>query len=717
MKKITALLVIVLLATSSLAVAQIESSITSANDALTNAKLERIPFREPAPTMWYVPHEMVVKLSAAVTEADQFAVTWERDAVLTGNPKLDELNKKYRVSRFVREFPDKPSRTVDEQADELSRYYLMTFGKEFELKEVLAAYKKCAEVENTEAIGVHPTYERIPNDVFFASYQWNLKDPQDNDIDATDAWDLETGDENVILGNLDTGLQYNSRDLGDSAPWTNGNVWINWTEYEGTPDVDDDGNGKIDDWIGWDFVDNVYGAWPGEDADEQDNEPTDFNGHGTHVGGIMGAITNNAYGIAGIDGGWATPANGVKIMACRIGWSAPHPVYGYEVGYVRMDFAAQAMYYATDMGAVAVNCSWGSSNSGGLGAAVTYAINNGVIVCAAAGNDGSQSASYLGSRTDVINVCATNSSDIKASWSNYGTWVDIAAPGVDIASTYSDHYTPDVFVLMSGTSQASPHVCAAAGMLKSYVPTLTAGEITDLILDHTDYIDDLNPAYAGRMGSGRLNVFRSLDAAIAPSVTVIQPNGGEVLYIGQEYDVMWDASDNVGIDSSMIDYSVDSGENWTWLGSVAGNPGIWTWTVTGPPSSTCRMRVTCYDGEGIPGSDMSDDDFCPPYKVAGEIGIAIAAADAIPTQFALYQNYPNPFNAQTNFQYALREDCHVRLEVYNVLGQRVDILVDEFQPAGHHTAHWDAGNLASGMYLYRLQADNFTETRKLVLMK
>lgn len=721
MKKFFALFVIIMLAACSVSVAQDEQSLTTSDDTFVTTestpKLERIPFKEPAPTMWYVPHEMVVKIAAEATDADRLAITRENDITVTGNAELDELNRKYKVTRFVQEFPRKITRTADAPPDHLSRYYLMTFGKEFELKEVLAAYKACGEVENTEAIGVHPIYERIPNDVFFASYQWNLKDAQDNDIDATDAWDLETGDDTIILGNLDSGLQYNSRDLGGSAPWTDGNVWINWTEYDGSPGVDDDGNGKIDDWVGWDFVDNVYGAWPGEDADEQDNEPTDFNGHGTHIAGIMGAITNNGYGIAGIDGGWGTPANGVKIMACRIGWSAPHPVYGYEVGYVRMDFAAQAMYYATDMGATAVNCSWGSSNSGGLGAAVTYAINNGVIVAHAAGNDGSQSADYLGSRTDVINVCATNSSDIKASWSNYGTWVDIAAPGVDIASTYSDHYTPDVFVLMSGTSQASPHVCAAAGMLKSYVPTLSTGEITALILDHTDYIDDLNPAYAGRMGSGRLNVFRSLDAAMAPSVTVIQPNGGEVLYIGQEYDVLWDASDNVGIDSTMIDYSIDSGDNWIWLGSIPGNPGTWTWTVTGPPSSTCRMRVTCYDGEGVAGSDMSNDDFCPPYKVAGEIGIAIAQAGSVPAQFAMYQNYPNPFNAQTNFKYALREDCHVRLEVYNVLGRRVDVLVDEFQSAGYQAVHWNAGDLASGMYLYRLQAGDFVETRKLVLMK
>lgn len=721
MKRIVLCVVVALIVLPTVAHGSDEVAINAADSKMVRKVY--VPFSPPPPSMYYIPHQMVVQVKSSVTEISS---TSEENAAFTSYTSLENLNKRYKVKRFVREFPDAESPTLRPYESALSRYYVVRFGEEFQLEEVMAAYRANEWVEKVEAIGVHPILERFPNDTYFFSDQWNMYDSDDNDVDATDAWDLETGSESIILGDLDSGVQYTSGDLGGSSPYTDGNVWINQPEYEGTPGVDDDGNGYVDDWIGWDFVDDAYPVWPGEDGDTPDNEPTDFNGHGTHVGGIMGAITNNNYMVAGLAGGWyggSGPADGVKIMALRIGWSAPYG--GQEVGFVRMDFAAQAIYYAVNKGVTAINCSWGSSNSGGLGAAVDYAVANGVIVVHAAGNDGNSVADYLGSRTDVINVAATDSSDVKADFSNYGTWVDIAAPGVDVLSTYSYHYNPNYIAWVSGTSQAAPHVTAAAGLIKSYDGSLTASEITDLILDYTDNIDDQNPGYAGLLGSGRLNVFKSLDAVIAPTVTVIQPNGGEVLYIGQDYDVMWEANDNVGIDSCAIDYSVDGGDTWMYIATVAGNPGVYTWTVTGPPSSTCRMRVTAYDAVGLSGSDMSDEDFCPPYMTDGsgeKVGrrryITIAGGeDEIPARTALFQNYPNPFNPTTQIRYSLSAKGHVRLSVFNVLGQRITTLVDEVQGAGHRTVDWNATGCTSGVYFYRLETDDFLETRKMILMR
>lgn len=581
-----------------------------------------------------------------------------------------------------------------------------------------------------EPIGIHPVY-RIPDDTYFDDpppsfpyYQWNFKNAGDHDVDADLAWDLETGSSSVLIGILDTGVRYIHRDLGGylaPSDITQGNVWINWTEYP--PDGnDDDGNGFVDDWVGWDWVNNASPCWSGEDCTKEDNDPADFNGHGTHVGGIVGAITNNTRGVASLAGGWNEiqnePANGVKIMALRVGWSAPYG--GQEVGYVRMDFCAQALYYAANKGATAVNCSWGSSSTGGLPAAANYATSRGVLIVAAAGNDGSSVPDYLQGRSDVLSVAATDSLDRRPSWSNYGTWVDVSAPGVNIISTYHNHNDPanDYVALVSGTSQACPHATGLAGLLKSFNNALNRQEIFNIIVQTTDTIDHLNPGYEGLLGSGRINAYEALKTAdpFPPVVTVIWPNGGEVLFIGHIYTILWEASDNVGIVSTDIDYSTDGGNSWTGVVELEGNPEEYNWTVPGPPTSDGRIRVTCYDYAGNSGWDMSDSNFCPPDMAK------IAVVGSIPKEFAVSQNYPNPFNPETFIEFSLPENCQVNLVVYNVRGQLVKTLVHGSMQAGTYKVRWDGTDkselrVASGVYFYRLVAGDKINTKKMILMK
>lgn len=136
------------------------------------------------------------------------------------------------------------------------------------------------------------------------------------------------------------------------------------------------------------------------------------------------------------------------------------------------------------------------------------------------------------------------------------------------------------------------------------------------------------------------------------------------------------------------------------------------------------MRVTAYDAVGVSGSDMSDDDFCPPYMSDGSGGdgqqrrqITIMGVDDTPSRTALFQNYPNPFNPVTQIRYSLRTKCRVQLSVFNVLGQKVCTLVDEVQTPGHRTVEWNATNCASGVYFYRLQAGDFVKTNKMILMR
>jgi hypothetical protein len=452
-----------------------------------------------------VPDAIIVKLKAGVTLPARV-----EQAEATGISSIDTLRTRFEVRRISQLFAGARSPTDPHKVD-LSRFYRVEFPVKFSVQEVSTAFLQNPYIESAEVIGIHPVFPTNPNDTYYSSYQWNFNNTgqtiqgnpgtADADVDAPEAWDLTHGSSSVKLAIVDTGVDWQHPDLGGSSPYISGNIWTNLAEYNGTAGVDDDGNGYIDDFRGWDWVDGIVGAAPGEDASTPDNNPMDFNGHGTHCAGLASAITNNGVGVAGL--GW-----GCQIMALRAGWEN-----AAGNGYVAMDFCAQAIYYATNMGATAINCSWGSSNSGGIAAAVDYAISNGVIVVVAAGNDNtdSQASNYLSTRGDCIDVAATNNNDVRCSFSNYGTWVDVSAPGWYVASTYYDHDTSShTYVWMAGTSMAAPQVVGLAGLLKSYYPSITGREIKQRIYHTTDNIDSLNPSYAGKLGSGRINAYKAL---------------------------------------------------------------------------------------------------------------------------------------------------------------------------------------------------------------
>jgi subtilisin family serine protease len=467
----------------------------------------------------YVADRIVVKFDKAITAQMNNQLMQQGRA---GIAMLDRLAVKYKVKSIIKQFPRAKKRMYRGRQIDLSGWHKIRFRKEVDVEKVVAAFKKLPGVIDAQPIGIHAVY-RLPNDPYFID-QWHLEQVGGPDIDAPEGWDFETGSDDIVVAVLDTGVQYYHKDLGGSNASVynpgaaRGNMWINWAEASGTRGVDDDGNGFTDDWIGWDFVelslfDALFYCWADEDCFIPDNDPRDFHGHGTHIAGIISAINNNDYGVTSTVGGWGDgtrqpSANGVKIMPLRIGWA---DLFDPNLGYVSMDYAAQAFYYAADNGAHAANCSWGSSNSGGLGDAIDYFQAAGGLIFKAAGNSPSGIPDYMGGRADIINVAATGTNDCKASFSNFGNWVDVSAPGIDIWSTWYNYVSPadDFVARFSGTSMASPMALSVAASIWSQNPSWNADQVKQKLFDTADYIDGLscNSTYAGLLGAGRVNAY------------------------------------------------------------------------------------------------------------------------------------------------------------------------------------------------------------------
>ncbi len=517
-----------------------------------------------------------------------------------GISSLDAISNKFAVSKFVRQFQGSEKSTM-RGASELSKYFKVKIN-DGTLDDAVAAYGADPMVDHVEKIGMHLMYA-TPNDGYYDPHQWYHNQTSDHDIDSPEAWDIQTGNSSIIIAILDSGTRYYHPDLGgvNASPSnpeaSRGNMWINDAELNGSAGVDDDGNGYVDDWIGYDFIDGVSNCWSGEDCDDKDNDPRDFNGHGTHTAGIMGMITNDGYGMAGVAGGWgngsqAEYGNGVKIMPCRMGYS-----YNYlfqEYGVVMMDAAAEAFYYAADNGARVASCSWGSSNSGGIAAAADYFINNGGLIFVASGNDGTEDPGYLNSRSDCISVSATDENDAAASFTTYGTWVDISAPGVGIYSTYHDHSdaATNYWASMDGTSMACPMAAAVGAMIWSQNPSWTNSQVEDQLYASADNIDAyLSSKYIGKMGAGRINLYNAVNTG-PPPPPVADFSGSPT-------------SGTEPLTVNFTDISTGSIDTWSWTfgdggTSTAQNPsytynsaGTYTvsLTVTGPGGNDTNTKT------------------------------------------------------------------------------------------------------------------------------
>lgn len=303
------------------------------------------------------------------------------------------------------------------------------------------------------------------------------------DIDAPEAWEVARGSSSVVVGVIDTGIDYTHPDLA-------ANMWTNTGEIPNNG-IDDDGNGYVDDTRGWDFVSN-------------DNDPADDHYHGTHCAGTIGAVGGNGAGIVGV-------CHTVRLMALKF--------LSGSGGGTTSD-AIEAVYYATANDATLTSNSWGGGGySQTLKNAIDAAGSAGLLFVAASGNSSTNtdlSPSYPASydSPNIISVAASDHRDTLASFTNFGaTTVDLAAPGVNIYSTSPGNG----YRTLSGTSMACPHVAGACALIKSARPEMNWAEIKDSVLSNIDGIAGMNGKV---LKNGRLNVARSLIIATGPYVTL-----------------------------------------------------------------------------------------------------------------------------------------------------------------------------------------------------
>jgi subtilisin family serine protease/chitodextrinase len=403
----------------------------------------------------------------------------------------------------------------------------------------------------------------------------------DADIDALEAWDIQTGSSGIVIAVIDTGVEYSHVDLS-------GNMWTNPGETASNG-VDDDGNGYVDDVYGWDFYNN-------------DNNPMDDHSHGTHCAGTIAAMGNNGIGVVGVN--WEAKVMALKFLSASGSGDTSDAVAAIEY--------ATMMKREYEIPVIALSNSWGGGGfSQALEDSITAANSEGILFVAAAGNNyGSNNdvVPYYPAGYDVPNVmsvAATDHNDYLASFSNFGaSTVDLGAPGVNILSTVLNNG----YGTKSGTSMATPHVSGVVGLIKAHFPGLTSSEIKARILGAVDPVSSLQGI---TVTGGRLNALNALEVDTVPPAPVDDlvtdsPTSSTVT-------LMWTATGDDGIVGAASSYDVRystlpvTDGNWGAATQAAGEPApglpgsYETFTVTGlSHGTTYYFALKVIDNVGNP---------------------------------------------------------------------------------------------------------------------
>ncbi|MCE5322052.1 S8 family serine peptidase [bacterium] len=479
----------------------------------TNAELQ-MPTSKPktqGSSSEFVAGEIIVKFkSTAAAGIVSTAQSIEASQLVPSLQSLSRLNTRYKLKEMEALFKSvsrSEQRKISEgrkgifkqdsteQSRGFEKIFKLKFDKDADVQRIAQAYALNENVEFAQPNYIYKA-DMVPNDYYyntdlqnlpvhswFQSYPdlWGIKQ-----IDCEQAWDYAQG-EGVVVAVVDTGVDRSHPDLAD-------NMWTNSNEIPNNG-IDDDDNGYVDDVFGWNFCNNT-------------NDPSDDYGHGTHCAGTIAAIGNNSIGVIGV-------APQAKIMALKFLSSS---------GSGTSDNGALAICYAADNGAKVISNSWGSDGTTSnpvIENAIDYARSLGCVVVVSAGNSNHDvaNASPAG-YAPAVTVAALDYQDCRAYFSNFGSGVDVSAPGVDILSlraSETDIYknggsqvVDSIYYRASGTSMACPHVSGAVAVIMSSHPDWTSDKVEEFLTHTCDCIDETNHDYVGLLGYGRVNLSNAI---------------------------------------------------------------------------------------------------------------------------------------------------------------------------------------------------------------
>ena len=596
---------------------------------------------------------------------------------------VQKLNSQFAIQKMVQLLPSATAKVETLrsgkviQTPDLSQIYLLKFPATMDVKSMVAAYRSDPNVEYAFPDHIKKISTTTPNDPFYTGgNQWALTNIWLTPLESNKSgWDITKESTGIRIAVIDTGVNYNHNDLSTNIDQADGKHFFN----EGSVDTD-----VLDD-----------------------------NGHGTHVSGIIGAITNNGYGVAGVN--W----NCIII-----------PIKAFDAdGNAYTSDIIQALNWAMTKEANVINMSFGGSDDDMSDIINTAALHD-IVLVAAAGNSSNSSPNYPAADAPVIAVAATGPEDCKAFYSSFGPWVSISAPGGDdltgfnvsrqILSTWpfnsSGNLSNTSFAYLQGTSMAAPFVTGAAALVRSrFGLGMTAAAVKQQLINYSDNIDHLpgNSQFVGQLGRGRLNVFAALGGLYGYIANPASGSTGfgNVAIIG--------SVTGEGFDHYRVDYGIGS------------SPTTWTTLETSSTpelNSVLAVLNTTGINDYVTVRLIVND--LPSTEVTSVFHAGTSDPAMITSAQTLFSYGPNPFNPLKGpilIKYALTANANVSIYFFDVTG---NLICRKSYPSGtnggqqgDNRVYWDGMNdygemVANGVYLFRIAAEGRVVGKgKIVVLK